>query len=56
MAKTWADIYFKWLGKGMDHGYAAYMACKWEDRKKRQARKEAIEILQGEVKDRTSQE
>ena len=27
---TWGDIYYRCLAKGYDHGYAAYVADKWE--------------------------
>ena len=33
----WGDIYYRWLRKGVDHSYAAYMANQWEKRKKRKA-------------------
>ena len=29
---VWGDIYYRWLRKGVDHGYAAYMANLWEKR------------------------
>ena len=32
---TWGDIYYRWLRKGVDHSYAAYMANQWEKRNKR---------------------
>jgi len=32
---TWGSIYYKYLSKGCDHGYAAFMADKWLKRKKK---------------------
>jgi hypothetical protein len=32
---TWGDVYFRALGRGYDHGYAAYLADQWEMRQKR---------------------
>lgn len=29
----WGKIYYKYLGKGCDHGYAAYMADSYCERK-----------------------
>lgn len=34
MATSWADIYHKWVDKGMDHSYAAHMADEWQKRDK----------------------
>jgi hypothetical protein len=31
---TWGSIYYRWLRKGVDHGYAAWMADQWEMRKR----------------------
>lgn len=32
---TWGDIYYKWLRKGYDNGYAAYKADCWARRQAR---------------------
>jgi len=32
---TWGDIFLKWLRKGVDPAYAAWMADKWQKRKAR---------------------
>jgi len=32
--KTWGDVYFRMLGLGYDHGYAAYRADLWEARQR----------------------
>lgn len=32
---TWGDIYYKWLRKGVDHGWAAYKADLYVKRKRR---------------------
>ena len=26
---TWGDIYYRWLARGFDHGWAAYAADRW---------------------------
>lgn len=31
---SWGDVYFRALGRGYDHGYAAYLADRWEKRQK----------------------
>lgn len=31
---TWGDVYYRYLAKGYDHGYAAYAADRWEARQK----------------------
>jgi len=33
--KSWGDVYFSALGRGYDHGYAAYLADQWEERLKK---------------------
>jgi hypothetical protein len=35
MGNNWGTIYHKYVRKGYDNGYAAYMADKWEKRKKK---------------------
>lgn len=37
--RSWGDIYYLWLRKGVDHSYAAYRADEYEKRKNREARK-----------------
>jgi len=39
MARVWEDIYWKWVGKGCDRAYAAFMADQWERRKAKKDRK-----------------
>ena len=29
---TWGDIFWRWVHKGSDHGYAAHKADEWEKR------------------------
>jgi len=29
---SWGDVFRHWVGKGYDHGYAAWVADAWEKR------------------------
>lgn len=40
--KTWGDVYFSALGRGYDHGYAAYLADQWEERLKKRSGQGAL--------------
>lgn len=30
--KTWGDVFYAALRRGDDHGYAAYLADRWEEK------------------------
>lgn len=36
---NWGNIYYRWLRKGYDHGYAAYMADQFCKRKERELKR-----------------
>lgn len=38
--KTWGEIYHKWVRKGYDNGYAAWLADRYIQRKKQQQQQE----------------
>jgi hypothetical protein len=35
----WGDIYWRWIRRGVDQNYAAYMADQWEAREKRRRKR-----------------
>lgn len=39
--RTWGSVYSSALRRGLDHGYAAYLADQWEKRKARKMTNEA---------------
>ena len=34
--QSWGTIFLKWLAKGVDPAYAAYMADRWKKRQKKE--------------------
>lgn len=43
--RTWGSIYNAALRRGLDHGYAAYLADQWEKRRTRKMTNEAPEHI-----------
>lgn len=47
MKCTWGDIYYRGLRRGYDHGYAAYLADRYVERKKLEKRDRGVHLEAG---------